>query len=151
MKFYLAGRYEDLPLLRDVAFLLIQSGHIVTSRWLRGETPKPETAEELRIVAEQDLSDIRDADCFVLYSHTTPPWPTRQGHSVELGYAMGYDISMPIIIVGERTLNVFHYCKRVVHLSTWQEFFEKYGIIGQLLNGGQHAARSADRECDPAV
>lgn len=140
MKFYLAGRYEDLPLLRDVAFLLIQSGHIVTSRWLQGKTPKPATEQEMRQVAEEDLSDIRDADCFVLYSHTTPPLPTRQGHSVELGYAMGYDTSIPLIIIGERTDNVFHYANRVVHLLTWQEFFEKYGIAGQLLNGGKHAA-----------
>lgn len=140
MKFYLAGRYEDLPLLRDVAFLLIQSGHTVTSRWLRGESPKPETAEELQIVAEQDLSDIRDADCFVLYSHTTPPLPTRQGHSVELGYAMGSNVDRTMIIIGERTLNVFHYCSRVVHFLTWQDFFERYGVTGQLINGGPHAS-----------
>lgn len=139
MKFYLAGRYDDLPLLRDIAFLLIQSGHQVTSRWLRGETPAPTLPEELQFVAEQDLEDIRATDCFVLYSHTTEPLPTRQGHSVEFGYAMGWDVTMPVILVGERTMNVFHYSKRVVHYLSWAEFFAHYCIDGVLVNGGPHA------------
>jgi hypothetical protein len=144
MKFYLAGRYEDLPLLRDVAFLLIQSGHVVTSRWLCGETPAPTLPGELQAVAEQDLEDIRAADCFVLYSHTTLPLPTRQGHSVELGYALGLNSAngnyglpnVAVVMVGERTANVFHYHGAVQHYPTWRDFFQSYTIAGQLLNGG---------------
>lgn len=148
MKFYLAGRYEDLPFLRDVAFLLIQAGHHVTSRWLRGDMPQPITGGELQAVAEQDLEDIRASECFVLYSHTTPPLPTRQGHSVELGYAIGSriyggDYQRPCIkvsLVGIRTDNVFHYCDAVNYYPTWGDFFAQYGITGQLLNGWPHAA-----------
>lgn len=148
MKFYLAGRYEDLTLLRDVAFLLIQSGHVVTSRWLCGETPRPTTDEEKRKVAEEDLQDIRLAEGLVLYSHITEPLPTRQGHSVELGYAIGShiyggDYGRPCIkvsLVGVRTDNVFQYCDAVNYYPTWGEFFAKYGITVQLLNGGPHAS-----------
>lgn len=139
MKIYLAGRYDDIMLLRDVAFLLMQSGHIVTSRWLHGATPAPILPEELQKVAEEDLADIREADCFVLYSHTGLPLPTRQGHSVELGYAMAWTLDSKVYLVGERTDNVFHYAPRVVHLPAWQDLFDLLRVHGQLLQGGPHA------------
>lgn len=139
MKIYLAGRYDDILVLRDVALLLLQSGHSVTSRWLLGHTRNPITEAERQAAAEMDLADIREADCFVLYSHTGLPLPTRQGHSVELGYAMAWTSDSKVYLVGERTDNVFHYAPRVVHLPAWQDLFDLLRVHGQLLQGGPHA------------
>lgn len=138
MIIYLAGRYGDLPVLRDVAYLLLMAGHSVSSRWLNGDTPDPQEESLRKEIAESCTGDIVACDIFVLYNRPEPV--LRQGHSVELGLALGMRLMRrgtakpDIIIVGHRTDNVFHYAAGVRHIPDLQSWLHQLSVPGRLLH-----------------
>lgn len=138
MIFYLAGRYEDRDELRDVARQLTAQGHRMACRWLTEDHPQAADNRERAEQACMDLQDITRCDVFVLYSHTRPPLPTRQSHSVELGLALGLqDEATHVCLVGERTENVFHYLPQLDHYPTWAALLRTY-----KKKGAPHATAS---------
>jgi hypothetical protein len=138
MKVYLAGRYEDIAFLRDIAFLMMAAGHTVTSRWLAGEIGFGHLPETQRSeIANEDIEDILACDTFVLYSHMRPPLPTRQAHTFELGFAAGLNRTAharrKLYLVGERTENLFHYIDELQHMANWQAFLDLHGCRGRII------------------
>ena len=117
--------------------ILVESGGyltpiIICSRWLTEDHLQAQDDAERAKQAGMDLEDIICCETFVLYSHTREPLPTRQSHSVELGFALGLRVGggrRDTILVGERTGNVFHYHPLVQHRKNWDEFFAALGDI----------------------
>lgn len=107
---YLASRYANQAMLREVRGAIEQCGHVVCSSWLdvpvtadedarRDTNPDPQERCEWALI---DVDDLRHADTFVLID----PSGKRGGCYVELGYALAFDLDC--FVVGERT-NVFTY------------------------------------------
>lgn len=115
---YLAARFEMREALGAWRDLFRTHGIDVTSRWIGGDhdTPRAGEAEDAarRRFAEEDLDDIRVADCVVLLNPREHHRSGRGGRHVEVGYALA--LGKPIIIVGERE-NVFHWCTGVSVVS----------------------------------
>lgn len=91
LKLYLAGRYGRRLELRAYAEQLRAIGHTVTSRWLDCEHEAFDdapTREQMLDWAEDDTSDINDADVFVAFTEAPDSQYGRGGRHVEFGYAL---------------------------------------------------------------
>jgi nucleoside 2-deoxyribosyltransferase len=94
----------------------MQAGIEVTSRWI--DEHKLETDHRiLRLEAEHDLEDIRQAEWFILLNSQKRGEETT-GKAVELGYALAR--GKRIVVVGERT-NVFHSLPQIRIVETVDE------------------------------
>jgi nucleoside 2-deoxyribosyltransferase len=102
MKVYMAGRYNNLALLKEESKIFTDNGHEVTSSWLDNK----EDGMSFKDVAVLDLQDVDRADAVVLY---TEPYGTPVpggGRHVEFGYGMGK--GKKLFIVGPME-NIFHW------------------------------------------
>jgi hypothetical protein len=129
MRFYLAARYsrrEEINLYRKI---LESLGHVVTSRWLRGNHQMPDLTgeepleiyhdKEVQRFALEDLQDIYAADAIVCFTEPPRSTATRGGRHVEFGIAL--ERGMPIFVVGPRE-NVFYYLDAVHHFLDFDRF-----------------------------
>jgi hypothetical protein len=127
---YLAGPYDQIETLQRIAFRLLMQGHQITSRWLLGLTPEPLSPEARAQIAADDLHDLAEADIFILWR--VPPLPERQGHTAELGAALERKVYVPdlrIVLVGERTENVYDWHPAIEHYPTWPPLLESLGVL----------------------
>lgn len=122
MRIYLAGGYSRREELNRYARELEQMTHLVVARWLHGQHEMlPGMPEEVRgRFAEEDLEDLLQADCVIVF--TDEQAPSRGGHHVETGLAIAmHRYGRRLLVVGPRT-NVFHWLPRVVeHYESWPE------------------------------
>jgi hypothetical protein len=126
---YLAGPYARIKTLQHIAFQLLMQGHRVTSRWLLGLTPEPLSPELRATIAAEDLHDLAEADIFILWR--VPPLPERQGHTAELGAALERKVHVPdlrILLVGERTENVYDWHPAIEQFPAWPPLLESLGV-----------------------
>jgi nucleoside 2-deoxyribosyltransferase len=124
-RIYLAGRQEDRLAIQEIMGMLVDDGHIVTSRWLKTNhfmtdeqaalLPQYMRNSERRRLAEEDFEDIDRADFFILYKPELSHRNTTGGHHVETGYAIA--LRKRIIVIGKRE-NVFHWCRNVAFVET---------------------------------
>lgn len=121
MNIYIAGRFEDQFMLRDVSYMLIMQKHEIVSTWLWSTDPY-ETDKEKAAIALKDYRDIIACNTLVLYSHLGEPLPTRQAHSTELGLALA--MGKRVILVGVKTDNVFHHLPSIEYCSTWGDLMK---------------------------
>lgn len=132
MKIYLAARYSRHPEMREIARVLSESGHIITSRWINGghELSKEGSTQahflERRIFAIDDYSDIISCDCCISFTEEPRTTLTRGGRHVEFGIALALD--KVCIIVGPPE-NVFHCLPRVIILDSSEEIIRTLHII----------------------
>jgi len=119
VKIYLAAKYTRNPEMREHRALLESYGHDVTSRWINGdhETSDMNSADaEWRRFANEDLADVRAADCMIWFSEPEKiEGRNRGGRHVEFGIALAWGI--PIYVVGRKE-NVFHFMAEVKHFSS---------------------------------
>ncbi len=108
MRIYLASRYDRRMEMLGYAAILEAEGHVVTSRWVRGDHEGATDPETLARCAREDLDDIAGSDLFVTFTETPAVGFTSGGRHVELGYAMGLWIA--VVIVGPPE-NVFHHLR----------------------------------------
>ena len=120
MKIYLAARYSRMEELRGYADELEAAGHIITSRWIRGDNGIPETAAvdmESQRFALEDYRDLSAADTVI--SWTEPPRvesTARGGRHVEFGLALA--MGKRLVVVGPRE-NLFHTMPNVYQFDEW--------------------------------
>lgn len=130
IRFYLAGRYRDQALMREVRNRLVALGHTVISRWIDSTDPDDRPGDEdwetgyAHECAERDLHDISMADMLVLYTGGGPS--TRGGMYVELGTFLEIAGPQNVVIVGPRT-NVFTYHPEILRFDNWEAFYEWLG------------------------
>lgn len=115
MNIYLAARYGRRRQMQGIAQELESHGHLVTSRWIRGEHDSLDgdaDPEQQGRWAEEDIEDIGAADVLLTITEDPgTPGAGRGGRHVELGYALGQ--GLPVLLVGP-TEHVFHHHPRVV-------------------------------------
>ena len=120
---YLAAPYSTKPQIEQYAADLRAAGITVTSSWLE-EPHDPKThMSELppvthRLYACRDVSDIEDAEVFVLFTDSTQSI-VRQGRTFEFGFA--YAQRKQCVIVGLEHENIFHYLPGLLRFDTWEK------------------------------
>jgi hypothetical protein len=145
MKFYLAARYSRIAEMREVAHLLVGLGHEICCRWIESSEHDimtgwngvgvPDALDSARSAcAVDDVVDIHTADCLICFSDPSRSnLPSRGGHNVELGVALG--AGKTVYVIGPReNIFFFHPAVRV------------YGELKDLLaelQAGQHAMEPA--------
>lgn len=113
MKLYLAAKYAEAHVMRAWRDVLHAEGHAVTARWIDGAHDMNDLGEhdaQRTQFAEEDLEDIENADCLILWNPLQLHGQGRGGRHVEFGYAIAR--GKRIVIVGDRE-NVFHYLGEV--------------------------------------
>jgi hypothetical protein len=126
MEIYLAGRFSDRFLFREIRSQLQEQGHHVTSRWIdRDDRPADHQWDETRYAyecADQDIRDILDSQVFILHTANVKEGSSnRGGLYVELGLAIAQNWTS-ILLCGPRT-NVFTYIPKVIRVESWPEVF----------------------------
>ena len=94
MRIYLAARYSRLDEMEEVADRLRKMGHMITSRWHRGDhkledylVGTAEGIEKQLTFAMDDIQDLNDAECVINFAEPLRS-PTRGGRLVEQGMAI---------------------------------------------------------------
>lgn len=105
MKLYIAAPWVHRLQARHTADWFAARGYTITSRWLR-EHEASDDPTVLQREALADVKDVRTCDAFILLNTTR-----SDGKATELG--MAYILGKPIVVVGERPGNVFHYLPEV--------------------------------------
>lgn len=124
MRIYLASRYSRITEMRNYTAQLAEIGHEVTSRWVHRayQIVTDEYKDDLHHLearcAEEDLEDLRAAECIICFSEPPRSTTSRGGRHVEFGAAVAWGTRL--ILVGPRE-NVFHYVPQVEVYETWEE------------------------------
>lgn len=126
MKVYLAARHGRQENMLQVAAVLREFGHEVTSRWLETEwaaIPDQSSAIPPEYMLKYALIDMEDvAKSEVVVSFTESPGDvSRGGRHVEFGIAAAW--GKRLIVVGHRE-NRFHHLPRVEFCKDAEELFD---------------------------
>lgn len=117
-KVYLAGSYARRTELFERAKELVQAGHTVTSRWLKGND---ELSKQEQV--DMDLEDLWNADTMISFTSPEGQFNTG-GRHVELGYALAMnDLNCDgrrLILVGWPE-NIFHHADDIEQFPTFAE------------------------------
>ena len=116
---YLMARYSRYQEMQHVARHIEARGHVVVSRWIRGEHEASDEAIATgtlglleRQFALEDLQDLASATCCVSFSERSRT-PSRGGRHVEFGLALA--MGKRLIAVGGSE-HVFHALPQVEHV-----------------------------------
>lgn len=130
MRIYLAARYSRADEMQEVAAVLRDMGHEVTSRWHRGDhkledylVGTNEGLDKQLSFANDDISDLYDADAVVNFAEPLRT-PSRGGRLVEQGLALGLD-KWCIKVGGHET--VFDALPCVYHVANVSELYKLLG------------------------
>ena len=126
MILYLAARYSRKAEILKHAEEFVAAGHTVSATWFDephdGQTQLNEVSEDLlKVYAQRDLDEIRQADALVFYSESDQTMNRRGGRHVEFGYALA--LGKMIFVVGPHE-NIFHYLPNVKHFDTTKSVLE---------------------------
>lgn len=115
MRIYLAARMDNREKLLEQRDAIQALGHVVTSRWLMGDSGSAATMCEL------DLLDIDSADALLLWADNIPqPKDPYGGCFVEFGYAMARGKKLFVVYPGA-TRGGFTELAGVLKFKDWSE------------------------------
>jgi nucleoside 2-deoxyribosyltransferase len=118
---YVAAAWAWREQAQELAKVLHQSGHRVTSRWL------DEIHEIGAVGARDDLEDIDAADTLVLMTMPIGTMFSSGGRMVELGYAIARRKN--IVLLGERE-NIFCHLPQVIECADRSSLLHVLGGTG---------------------
>lgn len=129
MHIYLASRYSRHPEMREHARKLEAAGHLVTSRWIRGNHSLDDSldrgqADEVRQnFAIEDIEDLTKSDIVLSFTEEIAPTdrPTKGGRHVEFG--IGVALNKRMVNIGPQE-HVFHWLPGVEHYGSVEEFID---------------------------
>ncbi len=142
MKIYLASRYSRRLELCGYREQVEALGHTVTSRWLNGkhqisdsgvpigdegeqlvegdDGSSSDCAAQLRVhFAQEDLEDVRAADCVISFTEPPRSSASRGGRHVQFGVAL-QEGGKFLVVIGHRE-NIFHWLPGVMFYQDWAE------------------------------
>ena len=94
------------------------AGFEVTAHWIHHHSDAvmgdPKDDQELQQQAIEDVEDIIKSDVFVILN-----LDLSEGKATEFG--MAYGLGIPVILVGERTRNIFYYLPAVFRAESVEE------------------------------
>ena len=124
MRIYLAASFAEKDRMREIARLLREKGHAVSSTWHDLELPAGMRQADIEadpVTAthhgRQDLSEVRAAEALVLFTEAPT---TTGGKHVEHGYALG--LGKRLVIVGSPE-NVFQVAADQLFCKDEHDFF----------------------------
>lgn len=137
MRFYLAASAIAQGHMKSYRHMLVEHGHMVTSRWIDVPNMLSEDAMitsdsplGFHLRGKDDLEDIIKAEAMLLFTQ----WPsTTGGYHVEFGVAIA--MKKPVYIIGPYR-NVFH-GHAAMRFQDWNEFQHKFlsalGVFGHAV------------------
>ena len=122
MKVYIAAPWKYREQAKIAALKFTLAGHKILEPWWehRDVNGQPGFEAELCAQAVRDMYGVRDADWFVLLNLAY-----SEGKSVELGMALAWRV--PVIAVGEPSLNIFHYLPQVKWVGSVEGALKEVG------------------------
>jgi hypothetical protein len=152
VRIYLAARYSRRLELCEYRSQFEAAGHRVTSRWLNGShqisdagNPIGDHGESLlesngdaseagaafmrTHFANEDVTDVRDAELLIAFTEPPRSSASRGGRHVELGMAIG--MGKRVIIVGYRE-NVFCWLPYVEFHESWGHLKQAEWLLGTV-------------------
>lgn len=149
LKVYIACSWSKRAEAAEAQAKFKEAGFDVTSHWIEFETDltyadmtpdKPEHNDTWTEHAIKDFEDIIRSDVFVILN-----LDISEGKATEMGFA--YGIGIPIILVGERTRNIFYHLPNIFRADTVEAAVEGCKLAGGLEFVGDGAdASGADSE-----
>lgn len=122
MRVYIAAPWKHRDEAQRVGEKFEQAGHKITEKWWDhvdvGQDQMASQAAEMARQAKSDRAGVFAADHFIFLN-----LGYSEGKCVELGMALSEGV--PIIAVGERSMNVFHYLPEVKWVGTVEEALER--------------------------
>lgn len=112
---YLAGPWQDRPLVAKWAKALENEGHRITRRWWIDEVPDNDVANLTRC-ATSDLFGVNQADTFILLN-----WRKSEGKATELGYALAHGKRIIVVAGEDISNNIFLNLDTIKRVRTLQE------------------------------
>lgn len=112
--FYIASRFRNKPLVKDLAEQLRGARKTVCCSWVEEE---PNTTSP-RDAALQDLFEIRKSDAVLVV--TTDCDLVPGGMHFEAGYALGKDIK--VFLLGP-AVNIFYELPQITKITTVEDLF----------------------------
>ena len=113
LKVYIAAPFVNKAQAVEARDKFVEAGLDVTSRWLgedlgltTADLGKTEHDDVFQTRAAEDIEDILQSDVFVILN-----LGVSEGKATEMGFA--YALGIPVILVGERTVNVFYHLPSV--------------------------------------
>lgn len=125
MNIYIAARFSRRHEANQLANLLQELGHRITSRWVlpdsdhvvpTGMSDRAADSERRRFALE-DVEDVENADCCISLMEE-PRGNGRGGRHIEFGIAVA--LRQRLMIIGPRE-TVFHHLPRVEHFETCEQ------------------------------
>lgn len=124
LRIYVAAPWVNKPDALAAKEKFEAAGFEITSHWITREShltyadlAKPEHEDELVAQAVMDVEDIIRSDIFVILN-----LEKSEGKATEFGFAYGMDI--PVILVGDRTRNIFYFLPNVFRAETVEQAIE---------------------------
>lgn len=139
-KIYLAGSYLRRAELFERAKDLVQAGHTVTSRWLKGNADI-DTQDQV----DMDLVDLLASDTVLSFVEPQGNYTTG-GRHVEFGYALALNHTgdeRRLMLVGWPE-NIFHHDQDVEQFPSFEAALEALGPItaGSVIAAARRQASS---------
>lgn len=128
MKFFIASHSQiEAKKLRNI---LIESGHVVTSRWITEDTKFHEsinayTDEERTHISQLDEEDVRKAEDGLVLIAEKEGRCVPGGKHVETGIALC--LGRSIYVIGHKE-NIFHWHPKVKTFKNVNEFLDYIGL-----------------------
>ncbi len=114
-RIYVAAKYEEKRAARAAMRACEKAGHKITFDWTKGRAPVSSTLQEA--AAYKDLDGVRRADFVIALAH-----PHLYGTMLEVGFALGCDLTKPVFLVGEiEHDSVFFHVRRIIKVETVKE------------------------------
>lgn len=128
---YLAAPFTHKKEAKEVRAKLEGIGMKVVAEWLdspstltNDDLTNPVYADEFQQMAIQDVTGINSADCLVILN-----LEKSEGKATEMGLA--YATGRPIIVVGERSRNVFYFLPGVIQCKTVEDCLELFQAVAK--------------------
>ena len=119
IRVYVAAPWINKDLAATAQEQLEAEGFEVTSHWIKHHSDavlgNPADFKELRTQALEDVEDIIKSDLFLIMNTGV----TSEGKATELGLA--YALSIPIVLVGPRLINIFYYLGGIEQCDSLEE------------------------------
>ena len=132
LKIYLAGPWSHRPEAWEAQKKFEAAGFEVISHWITRESnltyedmKKPEHKAEMQEQALMDVNELVQADIFVIMN-----LELSEGKATELG--MAYSLGIPVILVGERSRNVFYFLPNVFQAASVEIAIEGIKVAQQM-------------------
>ncbi len=118
MKVYIAAPWHCREQAAQAQDDFESAGIEVSSHWIKNHLPNVENLGksfgELAAEASEDVTDLLQADVFVILN-----LDKSEGKAFEMGIA--HALGIPIILVGDRTRNVFYYLDDVTQVDSVED------------------------------